>query len=171
MLGDLWYAQVGENGEYSETPFVRKEIAGGAGSPGTFSPNGRFVAYVSNESGQNEIYVRPFPAGEGKWRVSSDGGFCPRWRRDGKELFFLEGSGTVEFSGVSLMAAGVATDSGFSLVGSPQRLFRWERPGPVVPHFDVSPDGQRFLFSEPVEPDAPPVIRLVQNWYEEFRGR
>ncbi len=56
-----------------------------------FSPQGRFVAYVSDQSGQNQVYVRPFPEGEGQWQVSTKGGVQPRWSRDGKELFYVEG--------------------------------------------------------------------------------
>ena len=138
-----------------------------------FSPGGRFLAYTSDESGRNEIYVRPFPGGAGKWQASMNGGRLPRWRSDGRELYYVESS--------TLMAVSVSTESAFSL-GRPQPLFE----APVVlasvgsdfadvasAGYDVSADGQRFLTIAPVEgaDAAPSKIRVVQNWYEEFRER
>ncbi len=133
------------------------------------SPDGRFLAYVSNESGRPEIYVQPFPNGAGKWQVSGNGGDQIRWSSDGSELFYVEGS--------TLMAVSVSTEQGFTL-GQPQMLF--ESPDLVLADsgrdYDVSADGRRFVMTTPVEEGddgevAPPSIRVVQNWYEEFRDR
>ncbi len=132
-----------------------------------FSPDGRYVAYVSNESGQNEVYVRPFPEGEGKSTVSSNGGRQPRWSRDGKELLYVEGN--------TFVAVSVSTSPSFA-VGSATPLFEHPglRPGNNYAPYDISADGQRFILAEPAEEgaDAPePSIRVVMNWYEQFRTR
>ena len=126
------------------------------------SPDGNFVAYQSDESGRFEIYVRPFPEGEGKWPVSRNGGEDPRWSRDGKELFYVEGP--------TLMAVAVETTAGFS-AREPLRLFsELSLQRGNYQNYDVSPDGRRFVVVEDVEV-APPRIHVVQNWYEEFRDR
>jgi len=127
----------------------------------SLSPDARFLAYSSNESGRYEVYVQPFPEGAGKWGVSSGGGRRPLWRSDGKELFYLEGE--------TLMAASVTTTPNFS-AGQAKRLFESSELGRDN-GFDVSADGQRFVVVETVKEPDPPTIRVVQNWYEEFRAR
>ena len=134
------------------------------------SPDGRFLAYQSDESGRNEIYVQPFPNGAGKWQVSGNGGGQIRWSSDGSELFYAEGS--------TLMAVSVSTEQGFTL-GQPQMLFA--SPDLALAtgggrSYDVSADGQRFVMGASVQEGddgeaAPTSIRIVQNWYEEFRDR
>lgn len=160
--------------------YVRFETDGSASEPETFlstpgaesapklSPDGRFVAYVSDESGRNEIYVRPFPNGDGRWQASVSGGTQPRWRSDGKELYYVEDQDV-------LMAVPVATGQGLVL-GQPQRLFESADlifRNSVWPQYDVSADGQRFLTSTPVQEEnaPPPSVRIVENWFEQFRGR
>ena len=160
---DLWYLKSKAGGEgYEPVPYLR--TAADETVP-VFSPDGRYVAYVSSESGRNEIYVRPFPEGGGKWQVSINGGTQPRWRRDGKELFYVEED--------QLKAVSVSTAQGFS-PGTPKLLFRdrWLR-GFAKQQYDVSADGRRFVLREAVEGASgkPPAIRVVMNWYEEFRGR
>jgi len=133
------------------------------------SPNGRFVAYISNESGRNEIYIRPFPAGEGRWQASVSGGTQPRWRSDGKELFYVENN-------TKMMALPVSTERTPTL-GRPLPLFEsadLNVRGNVWPQYDVSADGQQFLTSAPMSDAATPAperIHVVLNWYEEFRRR
>ena len=127
------------------------------------SPDSRFLAYQSNESGDYQVFVQSFPAATGKAQVSTNGGGQPRWRRDGKELFYVEGD--------SLMAVPVTTEPSFT-PGVPQRLFdakgafdgRGQR-------YDVSADGEKFVLVEPVQGEPSYVIRVVLNWYEEFRDR
>ena len=85
---------------------------------GRFSPDGRYVAYMSNESGRFEVYVRPFPEGDGKWALSTNGGGLPRWSRRGDELFYAEGN--------SLMAVSVSTRGGFR--ASPPKSSSTPRP-------------------------------------------
>ena len=111
--------------------------------------------------------MRPFPEGSGKWQASVNGGTHPRWRHDGRELFYVEES--------TLMAVAVSTEQGF-ILGQPQRLFESEdvrSNGHGSPEYDVSADGNRFLTATPAEDEnAPaPVIHVVLNWYEEFRDR
>ena len=159
---DLLYLRRKADGGWSEAVPYSREPLMQVGSQ--FSPNGRYLAYCSNESGRFEVYVRPFPEGEGKWQVSQSGGGQPRWSRDGTELYYVEGD--------TLVAVGVRMTPSFSS-GSPERLFsdpglirRWPHPS-----YDVSADGERFLMVEPVGGWRPAAIRVVQNWYEEFRDR
>ncbi len=106
-----------------------------------FSPDNRWVAYASNETGSMEIYVSPFPSGSGKWQVSRAGGQEPRWRQDGKELFYLTADG-------KMIAVAVATGTTFE-AGSLVALFptHGRQPVSAEDHFsyDVTGDGQRFL--------------------------
>ncbi len=159
--------------------YVKLEADGSASEPVTFlatpatelapklSPDGRFLAYVSNESGRGEVYVRPFPKGTGKWQASVDGGSQPRWSRNDRELYYV--------SDGTLMGVSVSTGQGVAL-GQPQQLFRSDDllSAVPVPAYDVSADGQRFVTIAPVEQGeeaAAPKIRVVLNWYEEFRDR
>jgi Tol biopolymer transport system component len=128
----------------------------------TLSPNERFVAYTSTASGRLEVYVRPFPKGEGRWQVSVNGGQAPAWRPDGSELFFSE-SGT-------LMVSRVSTGGPFS-ASAPERLFEHPtlRTGPApAARYAVSADGRRFLTVESERDREKPVVRVVQNWLAEF---
>lgn len=128
---------------------------------GHFSPDGRWVAYHSNESGRFEIYVVPFPDGSGKWQISTGGGIAPRWRRDGRELFFVGPDGR-------MMAATIAV-SGTSLeAAAPLALFQTRIVGGGGNGFDkheyaVSADG-RFLINVPAGDSAAAPITLLQNW-------
>ncbi len=157
---DLWYGERNQDGDYEphlflQTPFSERTPK--------LSPDGRFIVYTSDASGRDEIYVQPFPEGGRRTTVSSNGGQNPRWSRDGRELFYTEGS--------TLVAVAVAPGPTFS-ARSKEYLF--EHPmfaWPYMPQYDVSPDGKRFIIPTPVEadPDAKPMIRVVQNWVEEFR--
>jgi serine/threonine-protein kinase len=135
------------------------------------SPDGRWMAYMSNESGQYEVYVRPFPdVNKGRWQVSTGGGAAPLWSPNCRELFYL--------SRDSGMAVAVQTEPTFSL-GTPKTLFRLtyigSSPGSGTP-WDISPDGKRFLMmKEPGSPasagGAPLKINIVLNWFEELKQR
>ena len=151
-----------DGGGFEEAVFLSTPRQEGAAR---FSPDGRFVAYCSDESGRSEVYVRPFPEGAGKWQVSTNGGTQPRWSRDGNELFYVEGS--------TLMTAPVKTASSFS-VSTPARLFEDAHlSGFLHPNYDVSKEGRRFLLAERVgdEADSPRSIHVIQNWFTEFRDR
>ena len=146
-------------------PYLQTPYAEGLAK---LSPDGRFVVYQANESGRDEIYVRPFPEGGGRTAVSTNGGTQPRWSTDGKEIFYVEGS--------TLMAVQVSTRPDFS-VGSVTRLFEHRALTPVAEwpfaRYDVSADGRRFVLPVPLDDEAEQEvsIRLVENWYEEFRDR
>jgi eukaryotic-like serine/threonine-protein kinase len=123
---------------------------------GRFSPDGRWVAYRSNESGRNEIYVAPFPGPGGKWQISTAGGYSPRWRHDGSEIFYLTPDNR-------LMAASVnGKGAGFE-VGAVKPLFATR----IVTgnyQYDVSSDGQRFLIDTSPEQATSAPITIVLNW-------
>lgn len=121
------------------------------------SPDLKWIAYTSNESGKPEIYVQPFPAGGGRWQVSKDGGTTSRWRRDGKEIFYIGGG--------KVMAVAVKGSATFE-VGTPQPLFD---SGNLSPIYAVTGDGQRFLFSTPVEEAQSAQITVVLNWTAEVK--
>ncbi|MBZ5696531.1 MAG: protein kinase [Acidobacteriia bacterium] len=133
---------------------------------GRFSPDGRWIAYSSDESGKDQIYVRPFDASSltenspttglpvgGKWMVSKEGGTTPLWRRDGKELFYLSLDGQA-------MAVDVST-AGVFQAGIPKTLFKVPRG---VLFWDVSTDGKRFLMPSPSAASAQPPFTVVLNW-------
>jgi len=124
---------------------------------GAFSPDGHWVAYDSNESQRREVYVIPFPGPGGKRQISTAGGSTPRWRRDGKEIFYAGPDG-------KLMAAEVTLKTGSIEVGQvrPLGIPIAGVGGPI--HYDVSPDGQRFLVVTEPERGASPPLTLVQNW-------
>jgi eukaryotic-like serine/threonine-protein kinase len=122
---------------------------------GAFSPDSRWIAYASDESGRYEIYVQPYPATGAKRQVSREGGVKPRWRRDGKEMYWLEEGGM-------LVAAPVDLGDGFR-PGLTQRLF----PTGIVTandYFDVSLDGKRFLIPLSAEEAESTPLTLLQNW-------
>jgi Tol biopolymer transport system component len=128
-------------------------------TPSEISPDGRWAAYVSDESGRREIYVTSFPDASGKWQVSTSGGDNPRWRRDGKEMFFTSGD---RFYVVDVDTTGAQFDSGVV-----QPLFEVRVPAATLgtrSTFAVSKDGQRFLFNmwDPQAASAP--ISLFVNW-------
>jgi serine/threonine protein kinase/Tol biopolymer transport system component len=119
------------------------------------SPDGRWLAFTSDESGRVEIYVVPFPSGTGKWQISAAGGALPRWRGDGQELYFLSIDN-------KLMAADVNVGSSFH-AASPAPLFAFH-PNLNSNVFDVAADGKRFLAnSVPADLSSPPLT-LIANW-------
>jgi Tol biopolymer transport system component len=124
-----------------------------------FSPDGQWVAYQSNESGQHEVYVARFPGAGGKRRVSPRGGGSPRWRRDGKELFYVDQDG-------NLMAAVIDSRGSVLEVGDVRPLFRTKmRDQNNGTPYDVTADGQRFLLNALVQSTTTPTsIELVVNW-------
>jgi Tol biopolymer transport system component len=138
---------------FAATPFLEMG--------GQFSPDGRFVVYDSNETGRSEIYIRPFPAAAGKWRVSTDGGTNPRWRADGGELFYIAPDRT-------LMAVAIGAGVGSPSLSTPRPLFQTRISGSlgrdVRNNYAVSRDGQRFLIVTDVEKATSPPITVILNW-------
>ncbi len=121
------------------------------------SPDGRWLAYVSNESGRDEVYVRSYPDLVGKWQVSTNGGTPPHWRRDGRELVFGNGAGP----SAALWSVGVSPAGANLTIGEPQRLFA---RGSDVLDVQAAPDHSRFL--ELIEANSASVrsFHLVQHW-------
>ena len=153
---DLWVLPM--DGDRKPFPFLTTSFAT---SWGQFSPDGRWVAYQSNESGRFEIYVRPFPGPGGQWTVSTSGGVYPRWSPDGKELFYLAPDGR-------LMAAPVVVRGATLNAAAPVALFQTRIVGGGAgivgnrQQYDVASDG-RFLINVATE-SAPRPITLIFNW-------
>jgi hypothetical protein len=130
------------------------------------APGGQWVAYESNESGQFEVYVRPWPAVEGgRWPISSNGGQHPLWSRDGRELFFISASGM-------MMSAAIKPGTTFTY-DKPLELFSAASYYVnVARDYDVTPDGKRFLMVKNADTKAskPPIV-VVTNWFEEVQKR
>jgi Tol biopolymer transport system component len=129
---------------------------------GQFAPGGAYVAYASSESGQLEVYVRPSGGGEGKWQISTGGGATPRFRRDGKELFYMDATGM-------LWAVPTRLAPTFE-AGKPVALFRTSTK-PTPPNYyggaatyDVSPDGQRILVLAVTKPATAPPLNVILGW-------
>ena len=125
-----------------------------------FSPDGRWVAYQSDESGRYEIYVRAFPGPGGQWQISTAGGIQPRWRPGGRELYYIAPDGT-------LMAAPVGVNGATIEAGRPVALFRTRIVGVgdigLGTNYDVSRDG-RFLINTVIDDAAVSPITILQNW-------
>jgi Tol biopolymer transport system component len=156
---DIWMLGLGDR---KAQPFLRTPFNE---SVPQFSPDGRRLAYVSNESGRWEIYVQPYPGSGGKWQISTEGGTEPVWNHNGRELFYR--------SGDKMMAVEIATQPSFT-AGKPRVLFegRYEPPPGTSPNYDVSPDGQRFLMLKPSEQEQSATqINVVLNWFEELKRR
>jgi len=130
------------------------------------SPDGRWLAYASDESGSSEVYVRPFPdVASARWQVSLNGGAVPVWARNGRELFYLS-------SRQDMVSVEIHPGSSFS-AGEPRVLFSAAgyNLGGASGIFDVSPDGRRFLLVRPLTGVAETELVLVQNWFEELKAR
>ncbi len=156
IVSDLWVLPLDGDRKpfpFSNTPFEERT--------GQFSPDGRWVAYQSNESGRYEIYVRPFPGPGGQWQVSNSGGSQVRWRRDGKELYYISPDG-------KLMAAAVVVNGSSFEAGVPMALFETRIWGGGAntnnrQQYDVAADG-RFLINVTVGDESTSPITLLTNW-------
>jgi len=147
------------SGERKPYPFRQTNFNEGYGR---FSPNGKWVAYCSDESGENKVYVVPFPGPGGKWQISPGGGCRPLWRRDGKELFYLSSDNKV-------MAAEVKA-SGFNFQAGAVRTLFEARSSNIFESYDVTGDGQRFIVVEDKgEPGT--AITLFVNWDAELKKK
>lgn len=129
---------------------------------GQFSPDGKWVAYTSDESGTEQVYVQPFPASGSKWQISNSGGWQPRWRGDGKELFYVAPDG-------KLMAAAILTGSNNTRFETSdlRALFQTSilafEPSRYL-FYDVTADGRRFLINTVPAGGAKSTINVVVNW-------
>jgi serine/threonine-protein kinase len=135
-----------------------------------FSPDGRWLAYVSPETGGNEVYVQPYPGPGGKTRISTNGGDSPAWAHNGRELFFLEGSTDM---GRRLMVSDIDASNGFH-AGKPRPLFEWAySASSPFRGYDIAPDDRRFITSRTVGTPEPPFtqMHIILNWTEELKSR
>ena len=153
---DIWFMPL-ESGRERQ-PFLNSDS--NERNP-KFSPNGRWLAYYSDESGQGETYVRSFPNPEQRREKISTEGSEPglAWAPDGRELFYLSGN--------RMMAVDIETEPGF-IAGTPRVLF--EAPFPVSAEFDITPDSQRFLMIQIGEAEVS-QITVVLNWHQELLER
>ena len=156
--GDIWV--LSEDGEAK--PWIATEFQEGYPQ---LSPDGRWLAYISNESGRYEVYVQPYPGSGEKITVSSDGGFEPTWSPDGRELFYRKGK--------HMMAVSIQTTPGFRS-SRPIELF--EDPylsgtaiAAIATTYDVAPDGEHFLMIEGGEEEGANKLYLILNWFEELK--
>lgn len=123
------------------------------------SPDGRWIAYTSSETGKWQVFVRSFPEAEGKWQISTEGGVEPRWRGDGRELYFR--------SGDKIMAVDVTTGEKFS-AARPRELFAGKyqlETVSMLPGYDVAPDGNRFIMLKSESAEQPTRLQAVLNWF------
>jgi serine/threonine protein kinase len=153
---DLWVLPM--SGDHKPMPYLQTEFNE---THARFSPDGRWVAYVSDESGRAEVYVQSFPATGGKWQISSGGGDQPLWRRDGKELFYVAADS-------QLMAAEVKQSSSTFHAGRPQPLLGLHIPPIGITSIRnyalVTADGKRFLVAGSIEDAASFPIAVILNW-------
>jgi Tol biopolymer transport system component len=153
---DLWLLPL--DGDRKPIPYLQTPANEALGA---FSPSGRWIAYQSDESGQNQIYIQTMPSGNAKYQISTAGGTYPHWRRDSKELFYVSTEGKLIAVPMTLGAPVPAS--------SPRELFAGVENG----EYAVSAEGRRFLVNVPAaaEKAAPPPLTVVLNWQEELKQR
>jgi serine/threonine-protein kinase len=172
---DIWALSL--DGESTASPLIAESY--NEGYP-AISPDGRWIAYFSDESGQYNVYVRPFPnVDDGKWLISTRGGEYPIWAPDGRELYYFGAARSGDPCGV--MAVAIETEPAFA-AGNPEALFRGEylMAGSILRPYDISPDGRRFLMikedsqareaAEAAKALQTTELIVVENWGEVLRG-
>jgi Tol biopolymer transport system component len=159
---DIWVLPL--FGDRKPFPYLQTEFNEGAA---TFSPDGHWLAYQSDETGTFEVYAAPFPSGGGgKWQVSQGGGFQPTWKRDGSSLFYLAPGG-------KLMEANVNEKGSAVEIGLPHQLFQMASiaDGPDVGAYTVASNGRRFVVNAFLQGSAPEPLTLVTNWTAGLKER
>ena len=153
---DIWVVEQGsEPSPFLVTPFDE--------SAPSFSPDGRFLAYVSDESGRPEVYVQPYPGPGGRWLISTAGGSDPVWSPEGRELFYR--------NGVDILAVTMQTAPTF-IAGTPSQVFEARFDGSeTARNFDASRDGRRFVTVRSDQAESPRQIHAVLNWVGEIQRR
>ena len=153
--GDIWFLRMAAQKfeAFLQTPFAER-------SP-RFSPDGRWIAYVINESGHDEVYAQAFPGPGGRWQISTDGGVGPAWAPNGREVFYRNGD--------KMMAVPIESNATSLSAGTPALLFekRYALSGSDQ-YYDVAPDGQRFVMLRPDAPVTASAINVVQEWTREL---
>ncbi len=164
---DIWVLPF-DNGEHEPRPVVQTRFEE---EYPTFSPDGRWLAYTSDESGRREVYVQPYPGPGPRTQISVEGGMSPAWARNGRELFYRVLSGGRWGGKRKMMAVKITTDPTF-IAGKPRMLFEEAGYQPSEPFrsYDVAADG-RFLMLEMAEQPSQRVteLRVVLNWFEELK--
>ncbi len=151
---DVWVVPLADPDKAS--PFLASKVAEASAQ---FSPDGRWVAYRSPESGKNEIYVTPFPTGGARWQISGSGGMQPRWSPDGRTIYYISGEG--DLTAASLELAGPRLEVKETRALFPANFYIGPRFG--LMGYAVEPDGKSFLANSAGEIGAPRVA-LVENW-------
>ncbi len=141
-------------GEHKPMPVLQTSFAE---SEAYFSPDGKWIAYTSNESKRNEVYVTAFPPSGGKWQISTQGGSHPRWRADGKELFYTSLDSKMMAEEIRIAGATVETTK-------PVELFSFVADINILSPYDVTADGRRFLVLEQATGTRPAPLTLIVNW-------
>jgi Tol biopolymer transport system component len=126
---------------------------------GRFSPDGRWIAYASNETGQSEIYIRPYPGPGSPIKVSTAGGTAPCWRRDGREMFYVSNDN-------KMMSIDIQSSASSFESGTVRELFPRT---PIMEAYDVFPDGKRFLINRVIEPSVTDPVTIVVNWMQKLK--
>jgi Tol biopolymer transport system component len=135
-------------------------VSGDAGQvdEGAFSPDAKAVAYNYNETGRNEVFVTPFPPNGAKWKISNNGGVQPRWRGDGRELYYLAPNGT-------LMVVDVLSPAPNLKISAPRALFETRLlPSAQTDQYAVTSDGQQFLVMDPLVDERTLPLHVILNW-------
>jgi len=159
---DLWVLPVSGSKKpypFLKTPFEERD--------GQFSPDGKWIAYQSNESGRFQIYVQPFPGPGRKFQISANGGAQPRWNRNGKEIFYVSLDSKMMAAPVKLSSDSQSLEPGTPAALFPVRIAGGPLPGIAKQQYAVSSDGQRFLVNLAVDEGAPSPITLILNWHPE----
>jgi Tol biopolymer transport system component len=154
LATDIWIYSTADKSArpWLATPFGERS--------GTLSPDGKWIAYESNETGRDEIYVRAFPESDEKWLISSAGGAKPAWRGDGREIYYVAPD-------QKMMAVKVTPGKEFESE-TPVALFNVRLREHIARQYDVTPDGSRFLLNQQVEEAATEPITVLQNWTARF---
>jgi Tol biopolymer transport system component len=124
----------------------------------SFSPDGKWLAYANNETGRYEVYIQPFPSGPGRWQVSTAGGSRPNWRKDGKELFFINNLDQ------QVMAVDVNQNGASLQLGTPHALFKAATVGGASGPYTVSADGKKFVMNTVLPQSITEPLTLITNW-------
>ena len=141
---------------FLKTPFDERD--------GQFSPDGKWIAYQSNESGRFEIVVQPFPGPGGKFQISTNGGAQPRWNKNGKEIFYVSLDSKMMAAPVKLSPDGQSLETGTPVALFPVRIAGGPVPGPYKQQYAVSPDGQQFLVNLAADEGTTSPITIIYNW-------
>ena len=148
-----------ESGEQKPFPVVATNFVDVAPA---FSPDGKWLAYANDETGRMEVYIQPFPSGAGRWQVSTAGGSRPKWRKDGKELFF-------DTTDQQVMAVDVNQNGASLQLGAPHALFKATTvAGPSGP-YTVSADGKKFVMNTVLPQSITEPLTLITNWTADLK--